>query len=344
MNLKRILILFIFLLLGFYFLISLQEQGEINSLVSAEVEALREDSTEQKLGIDSDKTVSSSNYLAAQSSNEKPRNIIAKYKYEDDWCVAFQDLNEGDFFRAKKEQKEWNLKRGIAFISAGEAADFEPMLNNEYVESYQELDQDVLIELAKQDDRMALITLVQLQKIDRKIKTSAARQLVILGDTSGGLQLLVNSEMLSARFRYADIGEADEKVKKDLLDALVLVEYGLQQLDVSALNNYLLFIDDVEQNLGGLNPDQVLSETELASIAVRTQRFTDFINSKRGEKNLPPLDELDIPHIAYATYRQELAISHGIYPGLLDNQKVFQNWTNSYLHKTSCLKRLVELY
>ena len=81
-----------------------------------------------------------------------------QYHYEDDWCVARADLKENEFHHFQNELKEWLLQRGHVYLRTHPE---DPPFNNEFIESYQELDEETLTQLAQNDDQMALITLAK---------------------------------------------------------------------------------------------------------------------------------------------------------------------------------------
>ncbi|MDU0353945.1 hypothetical protein RS130_08395 [Paraglaciecola aquimarina] len=276
-----------------------------------------------------------------QNNNvNKDLNVQDKFSYEDNWCIASEDLSEDDIYRAEEERKDWSLKRGMHFIHK-DTADYEAFkLNNEYVEPYQELDVETLIEFGNKDDRMALITLMQREDVKPSERSSAAKKLVILGDTDMGLQQLVIEHLVSAAFRFSEQKQADLQVKRDLIDALALVELGLKRRNPAALNTYLMFADS-EELLHGLVPDNVLSSNDLLEISKRTRQHIEAIDTERNNKNLPSIDEEDIPRIAQTMFNEDLAIIYDEYEGLLDESRVIQQWNDSYLQKTPCLEKLI---
>ena len=128
--------------------------------------------------------------------------------------------------------------------------------NNGFVESYQETDISQLKEMGRDDDRMALITLAQRRDAMPEDWVWAGRNLVILGDTQNGLGALVQDRLHKAGVQFKKVGTADSEVKRHLVSALAMVEYGLRRQDTFALENYLIFKEEYEDFMYGLNPDQ----------------------------------------------------------------------------------------
>ena len=330
-----------------------EEDRDLTSVGSRYIEEV----SHLQVGIDESDSVDANSFSAnnviqrsahdkkMQSTNDEPvelkKNEEDKFEYEGDWCVASEDLSEDDFYRAKKDRKEWLLSRGTVFIDI-DTGDYNATgFNNEYIESYQEMDVQTLIEFGSKDDRMALITLVQLSDVRASARSDAAKKLVVLGDTAMGLQQLVMDELNSASFRFSERNGADAKVKEYLVEALALVEFRLERRDVSALNTYLMYTKNKDKFLNGLNPEHVLSDSDLSSIKERTRLYNEKIEGERTDKNLPSLKEQEIPQIANTIFNQELAFTYGEYGKLLNSGRIFSQWNNSYLQKNACVERLI---
>lgn len=295
--------------------------------------------------------VPSPNTSTKQSENIKAKNVEKtqakgnssashsdKMNYSDNWCSPYEDLSEDDLERYKLESREWSLSTGMAFLDGSSDKDY---LNSEYLEAYKEEDINFLIELGNKGHRMALIALIQRKNITPEIYYTAAKELVILGDTAMGLQALVMEQLNSARFKYDESNVADETIKLNLINALALVEIGLQRMDVSALETYLMYLQDKETFLSGLNPDYVLNEKDMDKIPQSVSDYKEWIEQSRISKNLPSLQEQELPHVAYAGFNSRLATTFYQYGTLINSSRVLKRWHESYLQKTPCITKLL---
>ncbi|NCT49864.1 MAG: hypothetical protein GW763_18075 [Paraglaciecola sp.] len=142
----------------------------------------------------------SSAYKTPINNQRKNNKII---QYEDEWCIASEELSEDDFYRAKIERKEWLLSRGMIFLSHFTDDNEDPLLNSEYLKPYEATNNRMLWELGQQGDQFALIALLQNSNVTSSIRSAAARMLVIHGDTAMGLQQIVMDELNNARFLFS---------------------------------------------------------------------------------------------------------------------------------------------
>lgn len=261
---------------------------------------------------------------------------VRQYSYEDEWCVASEDLKEGDFYYFQDEIKSWLLSRGHVFLqNQNERQSFS--LNNEFVESYQELDIETLIQYSKNDDQMALVTLVNRPDVDSDTKFKAARRLVMLGNTSTGLERLVMNELNQSGYQKEDT----EKSKSHLINALAYVEYGLMRYDTSALATFLMYASDKDTFLNGLDPAELINSSDYENITKKAHNLVDKINEGRISNVLPELDMDTVPKAARMYYQDMLAKAYGRYDNLMNENWVPTNWRQEYLAKNPCVSRMI---
>ncbi|MCV2884931.1 hypothetical protein OE749_09505 [Aestuariibacter sp. AA17] len=268
-----------------------------------------------------------------------------KMHYDDEWCVAAEDLSEQDFYRAQQERGEWLLERGVAFIDLdlGEEVRIfdKPGLNHEHVRPYEEASLDELKRLANQNDKLALTTLIQRKDAEIEVKSDAASVLLVLGDTSFGLQTLVLDALMRARFEYEKNQEVNQETKRHLITALALVEYGLQRLDTMALNTYLNLVREDDFGLGNMNPEHLLTDEDLNQVSAVVNNIKSNIDASRLTKKLPPIDYENYPRIAYANFNESLGQLYARNAKTLrQNSRVVSLWSDTYLQKTPCVERL----
>lgn len=261
-----------------------------------------------------------------------------QYNYEDDWCIAKEDLKEKEFNYFQNEVKEWLLERG--HVSLQDASQ-EFLLNNEFIESYQELELETLLQLSKNDDQMALITLLNRPNINSATRDNAARRLVVLGDTSTGLSRLVMNELNKASFNFKPDSEDSSKSKQHLIKVMALVEYGLMRSDTSALFTFLMYAEDHQTFLSGMDPGKVLKNTDFLEISKKAKAYYDGFNNMRLSESLPPFGLDDESKATKMYYKEMLAkafIKHG---RVLNASWWSTDWKQEYLEKSSCVSRMI---
>ncbi|MCV2884932.1 hypothetical protein OE749_09510 [Aestuariibacter sp. AA17] len=358
MEIKRSLIISTLVLVGIYYLISYDntETTDITphegtspnstSLLESKGEAVyATPNTADTAKHDTSLFMSHNNDVNVKASPTSHK----KMHYDDEWCVAAEDLSEQDFYRAQQERGEWLLERGVAFIDLdlGEEVRIfdKPGLNHEHVRPYEEASLDELKRLANRNDKLALTTLIQRKDFSISERVAAAEQLLILGDTSFGLQYLTQNALNKADVEFQDQGRITETVKRHLIGALGYVEYGLQRLDTHALETYLRYVDEDTGYLGDLAPEYVLNDEELAKVANASSNIRNFINKYRAQIKLSPIENEDYPRIAYANFNERLALIYGLNAKTLrQNSRVVSLWSDTYLKKTPCIERITLIY
>lgn len=262
---------------------------------------------------------------------------IRQYNYEDEWCVASEDLKENDFYYFQDEIKSWLFSRGhVTPQNKGETQYFS--LNSEFIKPYQELDVETLIQHSRNDDQMALITLVGRPGVDANTKLKAARRLVILGDTSTGLERLIMNELNQSGYQKENV----EKSKHHLTNALAYVEYGLMRYDTSGLETYLMYASDKDTFLNGLDPAELINSNDYDGISRKARNLVDKINEQRLSRTLSELDMDNVPKAARMYYQHMLANhAYGQYESLMNENWIPTTWKQDYLIKTPCVLRMI---
>jgi hypothetical protein len=262
-----------------------------------------------------------------------------KMKYEDDWCVAAVDLEPKSLAYYKKELSDLRQEQNNLF-SAGNRPDS----TEGRLAPYEELDVDILKELADKNDKLALLVLLQsnsIELIDQKAKY--ALQMVTLGYLEQGLSELILEPLLIAESRYLETGVVDAQVKDALLTALAVVEYALKHQSATALNSYLFMLSDMDEFL--LN--DILSEDDLPKIKLIADEFSKLIDSRREIMQLPPMEVRTkaLSKIARYSYEQKLAII------IAENKDKMVEpfglaaiWGDSLLQKNECRERMIAFY
>ncbi|AGH46741.1 hypothetical protein [Paraglaciecola psychrophila] len=352
-NLKVVVVILLFItLIGIYFfIISKDNYPEIH----ADINKSKSEPVVQKQQVNLVRPILSSDTKIdkqIQALKNKANDLYAEtlrkgesieskqYSYEENWCVAAEDLSQEDYLYAKKLKKEWMLSRGYAYVSDTNEGIQLFRLNDEYLEPYKEIDKESLIQFANDDDLLALLVLVQSDEVSSEVRSKAAQQLVVQGNVSVGLSQLVMDELNNARFAYSE-GSDNKEAKEHILQSLAMVEYGLQRKDLSALNAFLMFTNDFKDFLNGLDPKTVVSNADFLEISDRAESFYKKVNEYRAEKNLGELDDKDISKIGDIHYQELLSTTFDQYNDILTSNLFPDNWKETYINKTPCVSRLI---
>jgi hypothetical protein len=322
-----------------YFFMAEQPQSSLPT--SANLKAVDADSTAGSKADTHNASVAEIDAEPAKSTSPQPETTHpnSEKSIDDDWCIANTELADSDFQLAQEQKREWDLARGdisLAFVEANPDAP-----NAEYIQPYAELSRDDLIAHAKNDDKYALLVLAQRPDIDSKDRERAAKQLVILGQTSQALSYLIIREISQAQVAYQKENAVVTEVKKHVANILSYVKYGLTRKDPTALLTYLLFVKQHHEGQFAFDPESVLSDEELSRIDSHTQKLTDMLDSRRAKRYLPPIQEVEIPAIAYHDYDYELARAHHLYDTYLTNSRTIKALYPEVTERSPCVETIL---
>ena len=266
------------------------------------------------------------------------------YNYEGDWCIEDVDLSDADKARAEEDRFAYMLSRGHMRLTQVNEKQPSRAELAEFVNTYRDMPLSQLKQLAQQDDQNALIALVQRSDAALEDRSKAGKKLLLLGNTNYGLERILMDHLNYAGFIYNRTGTANQLVKKHLIYALALVEYGLQRLDTSGLEVYLMYVK--EHSLGdySVNPDMVLSEEDLATVPNITNALWNKVEKARKRNHLPPLANETIPPIAKKLFDRDLALAYSMYSSEMNGSSIMNQWSGSYLEKNTCVDRISAFY
>lgn len=163
--------------------------------------------------------------------------------FEQDWCIANQDLSSTDLTYLQTVERDWNEQIGLSSIAIpshiGEGA---------FTESYRYLPAEELERLALNGDKWAMVTYIQKISVPPNINTKnkVARELLVHGANHYALSYFIRTEFLSAKSVYKqtkDISKASEHLKSALVYVLYSMEVGNAKLLDIFVN--MLLTDDV---------------------------------------------------------------------------------------------------
>ncbi|NRA60281.1 MAG: hypothetical protein HRU25_05095 [Psychrobium sp.] len=277
--------------------------------------------------------------------------------YGGDWCVAHEDLLEEEEDYAEEQLNEWKLSRGYTVFRGGKANalmrgldapnDEFPGINDEYLDPYREADSDTLLRLANNDDMIALTTILSTpgnDVFDEKSKFYTAKKLIILGDTSSGLSLLVIDRLVRAG-EAKRLGKGRKHVKGYLKSALAYIEFGMMRKDVSSIYTYLKKSANYEEEFNGLNPSEYLTELDFIEIKKLARTYYEEANEARLEKGLPSFEEIDESNKITDTHYAETMFSYySEFSELLEGNLLSSDWKKTYLQKTPCVERRIAMH
>lgn len=145
--------------------------------------------------------------------------------FDEDWCVAFEELSAEDYRLAQSQQADWDEYQGVGKVKWGSRINSsdERYPGNSFVVSYQELPKQELRALAVAGDKWAMVAYIQGPYGDNKFKIDIAKQLLVMGATHHALHFLVKRSMIAAK--TTDSKEATKQAATALSYALWGVEH-----------------------------------------------------------------------------------------------------------------------
>lgn len=277
----------------------------------------------------------------SKTGDEVPHKI----PYEEDWCIKGVDLTEKDYAFAQQEIDDWRNRTGEIWLN-------QTLLDGNYTENrnaelltpYQEMNPESLLDLAKKDDRYAMIAALQRQDLEWDEQTDIANRLLVLGTTSMSLIHLINREMAYAKVEYDDKNRVTPKVRKRLVNALTYVSYGITQFDSSALTHYVSLTDYAEITGDSLLPNLILSAKDFEQVEINVQFMTEKINEQQIKENLPTFNEHEVPKAARQEFQSRLAFLYLNYQQSIERLRRLPLALSSSIGKTKCVERYLSLY
>lgn len=324
---------------GTYFFMADQPQSSLPT--STDLKTFDADSTAGSKADTHNTSVAEIDAEPAKSTTPQPETTHPNSgkSIDDDWCIADTELADSDFQLAQEQKREWDLARGDISLVVVKANPDAP--NADYIQPYIELSKDDLIAHAKNDDKYALLVLAQRPDIDSKDRERAAKQLVILGQTSQALSFLIIREISQAQVAYQKADAVVPEVKKHVANILSYVKYGLTRKDPSALFTYLMFVQQHQVGQFAFDPESVLSDEELSRIDSHTQKLTDMLDSRRAKRYLPAIQDVEIPAIAYHDYDHELARAHYLFDTYLTNSRTVKALYPQVTERSPCVETIL---
>lgn len=285
--------------------------------------------------------------LPSAKSGEKADSaeVTPKITYEGEWCISSIDLNEEDYAFAQTELQDWTAERGEIWKNGIDFhGNYSEYKNADLLEPYNQMTSVDLLTLVSQDDLYAMITALQREDIDWDLKSKLANRLLVLGDTSMSLMHLISREMAYARVAYEDQKKVTPKIKKNIIKALSYLTYGMNRLDSSALFHYVTMIDDDEILGRDLLPHHVLSSKDFEKVVANAKSIERQVDEQRSKENKSPLDEIDIPKIAFHAFEERVAFLYLHYENAIETVSRLPLETPLPITKTECVNRYLKLF
>lgn len=287
-------------------------------------------------------------YLFAQTL---PNGDPSKHKsmsYDEDWCIAYNDLRQEDLAIYQQERDEWLLSRGYATIwdpNAPALQQDDPRFypeRNQHLIPYEEMPHDELTEQAFNNDFHALIVLSQRPETHWKERDKIDSRLVFLGDTTLGLSSFVSKPIYLAisKIKNGETAEVYEMVYK----ALVFAEYGLIRGDDYAMGMLIQAVEGLEDTPESNKLKEIISSIPSDKIKQTALQFMENLNASRAEHNFPPF-EAETPSKAARAY-QFLMHSDILlrFENATDADWFPARWKDEYLAMTPCRERHIKLH
>jgi hypothetical protein len=246
-----------------------------------------------------------------------------------------------DIEQLAKEVTEWHVKLGSVFFSnPNYADDVNTFIGADFVEPYEEMAVEKLVQYADEGIHLAMVALLQRNDVEIEKHLEIAEQLLLRGDTGIGMSYLSDVELISARVKYEEHQKVTAEVKQHIKNSLSYVSYGVQRQDFIILDNY------IEHTMGETYPTELqhlalLTKDDYNDIAKLTQDLKERINAHREKMNFIPLSQIDIPDAAIHTSDLLLASAYHSVPNYVESLKLIDKNGQLLLRKTECIEKLL---
>lgn len=271
----------------------------------------------------------------------KKMTALQNKSIDDDWCVASVELTTKDKNLAHKEAEEWALERGAIYYSND--SDTLGRVNEVYLAPYLEDSLENLFSHAKNDNEYALLAILQRNSIPLDYKDKAALNLMALGHTSNAISYLIIREMQSADEIYRQVGRVNYQVRQRVARVLAYASYGLDRLDVTGLDTYLMYDSRFNDGTFSFDPDIALSNSDLNKVNEQKNELLNYINQQREKRKLPKIENVELPRIAKHEFQSRLAITYNLYGNLIDSSSNLSKLNFVSISKNDCVQKLITL-
>jgi hypothetical protein len=278
---------------------------------------------------------------ATDALRDKKQNVNEKIPFEQEWCVAFSDLNERDFYYSVESIYDWNL--AIGKLDFGADPNSDGVNTDEYqalIRPYREMDEELLVDLAKQGDQIAMQALIADNSFDKTKRKQLAQRLLVLGKTGSALSHLVIEEFVPFAVALQTGSEITENDKTQLAKAVAYANYGLKRSDTSGMDALLIVASSVNN---GESPLMAITEDDVANSELWLQHFEKNIDQQRANENLEPIGEVDIPKIAKHKFEFNLAVNAISYPDELQQFAEISSSNVKEVLADKCVQQHMEL-
>lgn len=289
-----------------------------------------------------------------ESDNKNPKSTLqihntssvssTKIAYDDDWCIAFTDLNQQDFAYFEQEIKDWNIIRGriLPNTYAGRVRG-----NNEssqYIAPYMEASYATIWQQIKADNEFAMIAALYRPDfhLDLELQRKIALKLVVKGHTSTALSHLVTIELIHAKAMYKPNSQINKDILPHLYRAIAYTIYGIKNFDLNPTFAYLDIIGSADFPLE-LKPRYTFGTNNRIQESV--DLLTQWIEKERDNEDLqlPTADEF--PKAVKHDFERRLATLHLEFDKELhDLQTLLPEATSTLLANSECVQRQMAFF
>lgn len=265
----------------------------------------------------------------------------AKKQYEDDWCIAKEELNERDYLYAKQEIYDWDIAQGKMGIK-GPNVDYPNKVlspNHILIESYEALPLKELKSLVEQGDKWAMITFVQKFSANRQEKIDVAKQLLVQGGAYYALDALVIESIVQAKTLYRKT-QSPQKSIEPIIDALVYTYWGLENYHTSGLIAYTSIITTppFSEELYALDAQINAAESQ---ISAKYKKLNNWVIEERAKQGIqvPQPSKAAIRHVA-----ELIAVNQKIDPKVMTTLASLKITAFNPITDTPCVKEYQDYF
>ncbi|NQZ11845.1 MAG: hypothetical protein HRT35_32230 [Algicola sp.] len=285
-----------------------------------------------------EKPAETDEYLGASNNASQPQS--GKKHYDDDWCIAKDELSESDYNFAQTQLQDWDEFQGKARFSSPSMSHADELMypNNNYIESYEALPLEQLESLAVKGDKWAMVTFVQHPQANMKVKDEVAKQLLVQGASYYALQELIFNSIVAAEMSF-ERADGRQAAADHVIEALAYAYWGLEHYNEGSLGTFIA-LTSVEPFKTKFPLELVLANSE-KKIENSLKKLTNSIQQARAEAGI---DIPQAPSAVQKSFAKHIAIRESISKKHMDLLRSLNIANNNRIQITPCVnKHLADL-
>ena len=287
---------------------------------------------------EADVSLATSDKSPQEQSRKKPLK-----QYEEDWCMAQDELSESDMQRAITESQDWTEFVGKAGVKGvfsehrGTYSEYENASqypNNHFVAAYEALPEEELASLAKAGDKWAMVAYVQLVFVDSELQVEIAKKMLVQGTLYHALNRLVIHALVDAGESFKRSGASQETIEH-LIDAVSYAYWGMEQYSEKGLTTFGAVTAMQEPFKSQLSVEAVLADYQ-QEIKANYQKLDEWVRAERAKADI---EVPTAPIVAQREFALSVANQQRSFKSMMDFFSSLEITDSNPISRTPCVEQ-----